>query len=597
MDICPGTTLGRYELLVPIAAGGMAQVWAARQHGSRGFSKVVAVKLLLTELIDDPHFQQMFLDEAELASRIKHPNVTQILDLGEQEGVLYQAMEYVDGEPLQAVLREQKSEHGLPLDLVVRIVSQACAGLHAAHELRDVDGRLLNLVHRDVTPHNLLVTYDGQLKILDFGVAKATSNLQQTTVGQMKGKVPYMAPEQARGEPVDRRTDIFALGVVLYQLATGRHPFRGDNDLITLRAITASTPVAPPEDMIEGFPEDLNEVIVRALSKDRNDRFATMEEMGQALDRAALRLPIGTEDLGSFMRRLLGHRGDARRAAIREASQRLGGDTATATPVAGIPQVTRQVAAPPAQPFQPSPSSPQAVTEAWASQTGDRETPLPDSSPTLIDPNILERAHHMDRPTGPGPMAAPPPEAAPKPAPPRHFPMPAGPLSPQALAAQGSPSFPAPTGGYSAPAAPVMPAATPAMPAAAPAMPPAPMVPEPAVPPPQAAAQPFPQAASPAGQPITPKMPPVAPSQPPLQIAPAPPRAPKSMAPPPSAMDEDLERLAAATATSGGQSKSVVAGLVALVVLIVVIVVAISMAPDSDAPEIPVVPPPPPAGS
>jgi len=319
-DIGAGHTLGRYELLVPIASGGMASVWAARMKGSRGFQKIVAVKVMLAELADDTNFETMFLDEAELASRIKHPNVVEITDLGEQTGVLYQVMEWVDGEPLNHLLRVFKDKSGIPLSLAIRIVVQAAGGLHAAHELRGEDDELVGLVHRDVSPQNLLVTYDGSVKVVDFGVAKATSNNQMTRVGQMKGKVPYMAPEQALGEKVDRRTDVFALGIVLYQLTTGKHPFRGDNDLTTLRRICDRSPVASPRTIVPDFPVALDEAIARALAKDKASRFQSMAEMMRALEVA---LPsnqrAGAEEVAEFIRANLGERGEKRRAAIREA--------------------------------------------------------------------------------------------------------------------------------------------------------------------------------------------------------------------------------------------------------------------------------------
>ncbi|MCA9647064.1 MAG: serine/threonine protein kinase, partial [Myxococcales bacterium] len=169
-EIQPGQTLGRYEFLVPIAQGGMAAVWAARLHGTRGFSKTVAIKTMLPTISDDPMFEQMFLDEATIASNIRHPNVVQIQDLGEQNDILYLVMEWVDGEPLSAIRRAAAKEGGIPRNIAVRIVADACAGLHAAHELKDETGEPLGLVHRDISPQNILLTFDGQVKIVDFGV-------------------------------------------------------------------------------------------------------------------------------------------------------------------------------------------------------------------------------------------------------------------------------------------------------------------------------------------------------------------------------------------------------------------------------------------
>ena len=317
-----GRTLGRYELLVPIAEGGMASVWAARMKGQRGFQKIVAIKQMKAELNDDTNFEIMFLDEAALVSRLRHPNLAEILDLGEEEDVLYQVMEFVDGEPLNRLLRQSRG--GIPIPLAVRIAKEAAAGLQMAHELRDDEGNLVNLVHRDVSLQNILVTYDGVTKVIDFGVAKAMSNLQKTNVGQVKGKVPYMSPEQAVGQPLDRRTDIFALGIVLYQLITGKHPFRGDSDLETIMRICDTEPVKPPSIHNKLIPPELDALVGKALAKDRDGRFATMSEMQRALE---VVLPAdkqaSAEDLGRFMQQHLGDRGEKRRLAIQEAGRAL----------------------------------------------------------------------------------------------------------------------------------------------------------------------------------------------------------------------------------------------------------------------------------
>src|SRR5579872_6472081 len=197
-DLGPGARLGRYELLLPIAYGGMARVWAARQHGQRGFSKTVAIKTILPHLAHNPEFEKMFLDEARIAAGVHHPNVTEIYDLGEEGRVLYLAMEWVNGDSLVHLLRGMQGKTSQPIEprIAARIIADACAGLHAAHELTDDDGRLLNVVHRDVSPHNILVSLEGTVKMTDFGVAKALGQThQETAAGQVKGKVAYMAPE------------------------------------------------------------------------------------------------------------------------------------------------------------------------------------------------------------------------------------------------------------------------------------------------------------------------------------------------------------------------------------------------------------------
>ncbi len=320
-DIRPGQTVGRYEFLVPIAQGGMAAVWAARQRGSRGFSKTVAVKTMLPTISDDPRFEQMFLDEARIASRIRHPNVAEILDLGEQDDVLYLVMEWVDGEPLSLVRHTAVERAPFPLPVAVKIVMDACSGLHAAHELVDEDGKLVGLVHRDISPQNVLVGYDGVVKLVDFGVAKTAGRTTETThAGQVKGKPPYMSPEQALGKVVDRRTDLFALGIVLYQLTTGRHPMRGETDVITLHNIVSSIPVVTPSKLNSSIPAPLERVIMKALERDPEERFQTAREFEMALERGAQdALPrVRTEEVGEFVTHLLGLHGEERRAAVRE---------------------------------------------------------------------------------------------------------------------------------------------------------------------------------------------------------------------------------------------------------------------------------------
>ncbi|HNS97895.1 MAG TPA: serine/threonine-protein kinase [Polyangiaceae bacterium] len=324
-DIRPGATIGRFEFLVPIAKGGMAAVWAARLKGSRGFSKTVAIKTMLPMLSDDPMFEQMFLDEAQIAALIHHPNVVEIMDLGEQDGILFQVMEYVDGESLATVLRTQnKKKERIPLEIAVQIIIDACRGLHAAHELKNVDGTLLGLVHRDISPQNIMITYDGVVKLVDFGVAKAAGRTtSETTAGQIKGKAPYMAPEQALGQHVDRRTDVFAMGIVLYQITTGKHPFRGENDIATLHNILHND-LPSPRFVDPQFPRPLESAIHRALSRDITQRFASAKDMADALSRVfpPTRRRTDVADVGTFVQNLLGESGNRRRMALAEAIKR-----------------------------------------------------------------------------------------------------------------------------------------------------------------------------------------------------------------------------------------------------------------------------------
>jgi len=281
-----GDVLGRYQLLMPIAKGGMGQVWAARLSGTRGFQKMVAVKTILPSNEDAGQLEAMLFEEASLASLIRHPNVAETLDLGEQNGALYLVMEWVNGEPLDFILRTARTVGGMPLPIAVHLIIQACKGLHAAHEARNAKGEPLGIVHRDISPQNLLVTYSGVVKLVDFGVAKATHQMTQpTALGQVKGKFAYMSPEQVHGEKLDARADVFAMGIVLYRVTTGKHPFKSDNPAATIRNIL-TTPPTLPSDVVPDYPKALEDVVMKALCKDKAGRFASAHEMMLALEQA-----------------------------------------------------------------------------------------------------------------------------------------------------------------------------------------------------------------------------------------------------------------------------------------------------------------------
>ncbi len=321
-----GSVLGRYELLLPIAKGGMAQVWAARLRGSRGFQKLVAIKTILPDVMDNTRMERMFLEEAQLASQIHHPNVVQTLELGEHEGTLYLVMEWVDGEPLHRIM-QKISEHGsLPLPIAVNLIGQACEGLQAAHDVRDDAGALLGVVHRDVSPQNVLVGFSGTAKLVDFGIAKVTARSSGLTqAGEVKGKFAYMAPEQVRGQLVDARTDLFSLGILLYAITTGRHPFRGGHAGETLQNICSGKPAAPPSSFLADYPSELEAVVLKALAKDPEQRFVSAHEMLSALQHALpSALAAGFEtDVAEFLKGMFGAQSLERRAAIRNAQQEL----------------------------------------------------------------------------------------------------------------------------------------------------------------------------------------------------------------------------------------------------------------------------------
>ena len=324
-----GKTLGRYQLLASVARGGMGQVWLGRLQGARGFHKLVAVKTLLTTADESGRFERMLLEEARIASLIHHANVVQTIELGEDDGTLYLVMEWVDGEPLTHVVTKAKERGGLPLDIAANLVDQMLRGLHAAHELCDPTGAPLGVVHRDVSPHNVLVTYTGAAKLLDFGIAKATKQSSVATVtGEVKGKFAYMAPEQVLGTLMDRRTDLFAAGIMLYTLTVGRHPFKHHNDAGVLHAITSESPAPKPSSFVPDYPPALEAVVMKALEKHIERRFATADEMRIALERA---LPAagatGDALTGKYVRELLSENAAARREAVRRTLARADTET------------------------------------------------------------------------------------------------------------------------------------------------------------------------------------------------------------------------------------------------------------------------------
>ncbi len=319
-EIKPGDTLGRYEILTPVAQGGMAAVWAARMVGSRGFQKLVAVKTMLPALSDDPDFETMFLDEARLASRIHHPHVVEIVDLGDEHGWLYIVMEWVDGETIFTLNKRAKAKGGIPLPLLLRIASSTCAGLHSAHETRDEKtGARLDLVHRDISPQNIMISANGIVKIVDFGIAKAAGRMHNTMAkGILKGKVPYGSPEQLSGGKIDRRSDIFALGILMYVMLTGRHPFKGETDQKTMENICTRAPV-PLHQLLPTVPADVEALVMRALEKEPDKRWPDCAAMQRAMDQAlsALGVTVTDGDVAAFIQTMVGDLIEQRRTKLK----------------------------------------------------------------------------------------------------------------------------------------------------------------------------------------------------------------------------------------------------------------------------------------
>lgn len=333
VSLLPGTVVGKYVVQRKLAEGGMAEIFLATAQGAEGFEKPVVIKRIRSGLANDSSFVEMFIAEARLASRLSHPNLVHIFDFDRHEDSYYLAMEYIRGRSLlEAHKRAREVSMPIPPVLVAQLGVEVARGLGYAHKLTD-HGTALNLVHRDVTPHNVLLSYEGAVKLTDFGIAKAGG--RATTVGMLKGKFAYMAPEQARGDPVDARTDLFSLGITLWELLTGGRLFDGDTDLAVLRAVQ-ERPVLPPADLNPEVDAELSAVIVKALERAPANRFQTAAELERALLQYVLRHSQGPEDtdVGAFVRDLFPV--DAERA---EAS-------VSAQPGSGVGRISRDVSAP-----------------------------------------------------------------------------------------------------------------------------------------------------------------------------------------------------------------------------------------------------------
>jgi serine/threonine protein kinase len=321
-DIGAGASLGPYELLAPVAQGGMAVVWAARLEGHKGFQKLIALKTMLQAFSCDSRFEQMFLAEAEFASRIEHPNVCSIRDLGEDRGCLYLAMDWIDGDTLSSI--ETQYPAGVPIALAALIARDVALGLHSAHELRNERGAQLGLVHCDVSPQNILIAPDGVVKVVDFGLARATGAVKLGAAGHVGGKMSFMSPEQGEGKPLDRRSDVFSLGIVLYRLLTGRHPFDGETALMRFRRMRErDAPLLTPAELRPDCPKPVSDVVMRALEKSLARRFQTMKELAVALEAEVPEIlePRLRDELSAFAERAVGDTVRKRRNAIHAAME------------------------------------------------------------------------------------------------------------------------------------------------------------------------------------------------------------------------------------------------------------------------------------
>jgi serine/threonine protein kinase len=299
--------IGRFEVLRYVAAGGMAEIYLVRASGIAGFEKTLVLKRIHPDHADDPQFIEMFLDEARLAATLDHPNIVHVHDIGESDGSYFFTMEYVRGASVLAIQRAvRRTGRSLGLAPALAIVAGAAGGLHYAHEHKR-GGKPLDIVHRDVSPSNVLVTFDGGVKLVDFGIAKAAARRTQTTTGTVKGKHGYMSPEQCRGGAVDRRSDIFALGILLFELTTGSTLFPGDNEFEVVHKV-CNEPVPRPSSVVADYPAALERIVLRALEREPDARFATARDLELELDDFARdhKLSLSTVTLTETMRELLG---------------------------------------------------------------------------------------------------------------------------------------------------------------------------------------------------------------------------------------------------------------------------------------------------
>ncbi len=389
--------IGRYDIVGPLASGGMAEILLARIIGPSGFQRPVVIKRILPHLSRQKDFVDMFLDEARIVSVIRHPNVVQVTELGHENDELYLVMEYLEGESSAGLMRRLSSrQEKLEPALAAYIVAEACAGAHAAHEQTDSTGTNLGIVHRDLSPHNVFVTYGGAIKILDFGIATAADKIAKTEAGQFKGKLEYASPEQCRGAPLDRRSDVFSLGTMLWELTTGFRLFKRSGAMEMLRAV-CEEPIPRPDAIDPEYPEELAAITMRALARKRRERYQTAQALRQDLLGAIRKMSSSmtmSEDLAVVMRNLFQQRIDEKAEMLRNVQA---GSAVAAVPVGEtdaaveIPVVAKSTydSHPPANTDTGSGGSHPQTTAAVVASTGDL------SSPSASGVQPQRRALHM----------------------------------------------------------------------------------------------------------------------------------------------------------------------------------------------------------
>ncbi|MCE9672458.1 protein kinase [Myxococcus stipitatus] len=378
-----GRRIGKYEILTRLSMGGMAELFLAFTSGPGGFRKFVAVKQILPDIKKDEQFVQMFLDEARITAAFSHANIGQVFDLGEDGGELYLAMEFLPGQNLEQVVKAaSRRQYALPVGFIGRVIRDTCLGLHYAHHFTDPSGRPVAVVHRDVSPKNVMLTYDGVVKVIDFGIAKARGRLGRTQVGTVKGTSGYMSPEQVRGHAMDGRSDLFSVGVMLHELLTGQRLFNGPHEAAVMLQIVESE-ITSPRAGNPDIPEALDAVVMRALSRDVAHRFASGREMARAIE-AALGPELFDEDgITQVMGELFEEKRQKTRTLLELASS---AEDARVSEAAGALQ---QEEAGEPQPTEQHKVAPKARPPA----SGSAPKPMPQRRPSVsTDPEVQTRA-------------------------------------------------------------------------------------------------------------------------------------------------------------------------------------------------------------
>ncbi|MBS1149423.1 MAG: serine/threonine protein kinase [Myxococcaceae bacterium] len=318
-DLYRGMKIGKYEILTQLTSGGMAELFLGYTAGPGGFRKYVVVKRILPDAKDNDQFVKMFLDEARITAAFNHPNIGQVFDLGEDGAGLYLAMEFIAGQNLNQVTGAcAKKRAVLPIGLSASVVHDLALALHYAHTFRDPAGKSFPVIHRDVAQKNVMLTYGGVVKLLDFGIAKARGSLGRTNVGTVKGTTGYMSPEQVRGEELDGRSDVFSLGVVLWEMTTGRRLFSADTEIDEMKQIL-SAPIGRPSELVPVIPETLSDITLRALSRERADRFPTAKDLARAMQLACPELLFDQDQRATFMAEMFEEKVAATQALLESA--------------------------------------------------------------------------------------------------------------------------------------------------------------------------------------------------------------------------------------------------------------------------------------